>query len=184
VSEFQKAYPLIRLEIVTASSWASLSTSDDDIAIRSAAPTAKRVPAQKVARTRFALYASPAYLKAVKTPQSLDDLLEHRVVENLTFQINPALVEWHAFLTRHPSMLAANSATACFAAVCSGAGVALLPTFYKKFAPELVELEIPLKPVGDVWMLSNPDTNQSARVQAVLRFLSERFARDRADWFS
>jgi DNA-binding transcriptional LysR family regulator len=60
----------------------------------------------------------------------------------------------------------------------------LLPTFYKKFAPELVELEIPLKPVGDVWMLSNPDTNQSARVQAVLRFLSERFARDRADWFS
>ena len=41
-----------------------------------------------------------------------------------------------------------------------------------------------LKPVGDVWMRSNPDTNQSARVQAVLRFLNECFARDRADWFS
>ena len=105
------------------------------------------------------------------------------MVENLTFQINPALVEWHAFLRRHPSRLAANSATACFSAVRSGAGVGLLPTFYKKFAPELVELDVPMKPIDEVWMISNPDTYQSARVQVVTRFLADSFARDRGDWF-
>jgi DNA-binding transcriptional LysR family regulator len=183
VSEFQKQYPMIRLELVTAGSWASIATTDEDIAIRSAGPTAKRKPAQRVARTRFALYASPAYLRGVKMPQTMEDLLTHRVVENLTFQINPALMEWHAFLNRHPALLAANSAVACFSAVRSGAGIALLPTFYRKFAPELVELDVPLKPVADVWMLLNPDTQQSARVQVVARFVAECFARDKGDWF-
>jgi DNA-binding transcriptional LysR family regulator len=80
-------------------------------------------------------------------------------------------------------MLAANSAIACFAAIRAGAGVGLLPTFYKKFAPELVELDVPMKPIDEVWMISNPDTYQSARVQAVGHFLADCFVRDRGDWF-
>lgn len=183
ISEFQKAYPRIRLELVTAGSWASIATADEDIAIRSAGPTAKRMPAQRVARTLFALYASATYLQDKKAPQTMEDLLSHRVIENLTFQINPALMEWHAFLNRHPALLAANSAVGCFSAVRAGAGIALLPTFYRKFAPELVELEVPLKPIADVWMLLNPDTHQSARVQALAKFVAECFARSRGDWF-
>lgn len=183
VCEFQKQYPRIRLELVTAGSWATVATVDEDIAIRSAGPTAKRLPAQRVARTGFALYASKSYLQERQAPQTMEDLLVHRLVENLTFQINPALMEWHAFLNRHPALLAANSAMACFSAVRAGAGIALLPTFYRKFAPELVELEVPLKPVADVWMLLNPDTHQSARVQALAKFVAECFAQDRGDWF-
>ena len=71
IAKFQQKFPLIRLEVVTASSWASLSTSNEDIALRSAAPGAKRVPAQKVAHTKFALYASPAYLGRVNQPADL-----------------------------------------------------------------------------------------------------------------
>lgn len=184
IKDFQKDHPLIRLEIFSLLSWESSSTGDADIAIRHAQPVAKRVPAQKVGRTRFALYASQSYLKDAGVPRTLDELLSHRVVENLTFQFNPALVEWTAFLRRHHSVLAASSAVACLSAVRCGAGIGLFPAFYKSIAPELVALNIPLRPIDDVWLVSNPDTSQSARVQAVLRFLTDRFAQDRAAWFS
>lgn len=175
IKEFRKEFAPIRLELVTAAS----STGNEDIAIRSARPASARKLAQKVARTRFALFASPAYLQGRKPPHTFDDLLTHEVVENLTLQINPVLVEWHAFLSRHPALLAANSAATCFAAVRAGAGIGLLPTYFRIFAPELIELAVPYKPVGDVWMLLNPDTSQSARVQAVARFVANCFARDR-----
>ena len=93
-----------------------------------------------------------------------------------------AFADWYALLRQHASVLSANSSATVLSAVRSGAGLALLPRFFKRVAPELVHLDVPIQPVSDVWLLSHMDTNKTARICAALEYIGEQFKIDK-DYF-
>jgi len=180
---FNRAHPAVRVEIATVNSWGDLPVEETDIALRYARPSADTMVSRKVGRTHFALYGTKAYFDAFDTPTSLADLSRHTLIENVNLRTNRALVEWHAALNSAPAKFAANAAATVLATVRAGGGIALLPTFFESAAPELIMLDIPLKLTSDVWMLSHAKTNKTPRVRALLTFIADRFARDRARWF-
>jgi DNA-binding transcriptional LysR family regulator len=180
---FNRAHPAIRVEIATVNSWGDLAIEETDIALRYARPSAGSMVSRKVGRTHFALYGTKAYFDAFGTPSRLVDLNRHILIENVNFRTNRALAEWQAALSTAPATVAANAAATVLATVRAGGGIALLPTFFEAAAPELIMLDIPLKLTSDVWMLSHARTNKTPRVRALLTFIADRFARDRARWF-
>jgi len=179
IGEFQKAHPALRVEIVATGSFVDLSSGQADIAVRYERPADASVAGRKLGQCPFALYAAPSYLKAHGTPRSIPDLLRHRIVENTNLQLNVAFADWLALLRQHASVLSANSAATVLSAVRSGIGLALLPRFFKRLSPELVQLDVPIHPVSDVWLLSHIDTNKSARIRAALEFIATQFKSDR-----
>jgi DNA-binding transcriptional LysR family regulator len=180
---FNRANPAIRVEIATVNSWGELAIEEADIALRYARPVAGDTTSRKVGRTHFALYGTKTYFDAFGTPETLADLKHHTIIENVNFRTNAALTAWQAALASNPAMLAANAAATVLASVRAGGGIAMLPTFFEAAAPDLIMLDIPLKLTSDIWMLSHAKTNKTPRVRALLTFLADRFARDRARWF-
>lgn len=183
IMTFNRSHPAVHIEIATVNSWGDLAIEEADIALRYARPQTGQTVSRKVGRTHFALYGSKAYFDAFGTPESIKDLNGHKLIENINFRTNRALAEWQKALIAAPAAIAANSAASVLAAVRAGGGIALLPTFFEAAAPELVMLDIPLKLTSDMWMLSHAKTNKTPRVRALLTFIAERFARDRARWF-
>lgn len=180
---FTRANPTIHIEIATVSSWGDVPSEETDIALRYIRPSTGSMVSRKVGRTHFALYGTKAYFDAFGTPSKLTDLTHHVVIENTNLRTNRALAEWQSALRIAPATIAANASAAVLAAVRAGGGIALLPTFFEAAAPELVMLDMPLKLTSDMWLLSHAKTNKTPRVRAVLTFIAERFARDRARWF-
>lgn len=180
---FRRAHPAIRIEIATVNSWGDLAAEESDIVIRYARPSSSGTVSRKVARTHFALYATRPYLDACGTPAGVSDLKHHTLIENINFRTNKALAAWQDALTGAPVMLGANAAATVLQTVRSGGGIAMLPTFFEAVAPELIALDIPLKLTSDIWLVSHAKTNKTPRVRAVLTYITERFARDRAHWF-
>lgn len=181
---FNRRHPGIQIEIATVNSWGELAIEEADIALRYTRPTASSTVSRKVGRTHFALYGARHYLDAFGTPGNIDDLSNHVLIENVNMRTNPALAKWHSALKTAPAALAANSAATILAAVQAGAGIALLPTFFEAAAPDLVMVDIPLRLATDMWMVSHKKTNATPRVRALSTFIVERFARDRARWFT
>lgn len=180
---FNRSHPAIRVEIATVNSWGDLAIEETDIALRYARPSAGSMMSRKVGRTHFALYGTKAYFDAFGTPAKLGELSRHILIENINLRSNRALADWQAALATAPATFAANASATVLATVRAGGGIALLPTFFEAAAPELVMLDIPLKLSSDIWMLSHAKTNKTPRVRALLTFIAERFARDRARWF-
>jgi DNA-binding transcriptional LysR family regulator len=183
LGDFQKAHPSLRLEILATGSFIDLSAGQADIAIRYERPADASVVSRKLGQVPFALFGSRNYLNSHGAPRSLQDISRHKIVENTNLQINAAFVDWYAVLRQHASVLSSNSSATVLSAVRSGVGLALLPRFFKRVSPELVELDGLVRPVSDVWLLSHIDTNKSARVRAALEFIARQFKADR-DYFA
>lgn len=180
---FNRSHPAVRVEIATVNSWGDLAVEETDIALRYARPSGNTMVSRKVGRTHFALYGTKAYFDAFGVPATLADLSRHCVIENINLRTNRALAEWQTALSHAPATVAANASATVLATVRAGGGVALLPTFFEAAAPELIMLDIPMKLTSDIWMLSDTKTNKTPRVRALMNFIAERFARDRARWF-
>jgi DNA-binding transcriptional LysR family regulator len=180
---FHRAYPAIRVEIATVNSWGELAAEESDIALRYARPISGAAVSRKVGRTHFGLYAAQTYLDAYDTPRTLSDLARHTLIENVNFRTNAALSAWQQALSGARTTLSANSAATVLASVRAGSGIALLPTFFEAHAPDLIMLDIPLRLTSDMWLLSHAKTNKTPRIRALLTYIAERFARDRARWF-
>jgi DNA-binding transcriptional LysR family regulator len=183
IGEFQKTFPSIRLEMTATGSFVDLSSGQVDIAIRYERPADASVVSRKLGQVPFGLYGSPSYLNSYGTPRTIADVSRHKIVENTNLQINTAFADWYGLLRQHASVLSVNSAAAVLSAVQSGVGLALLPQFFKRLSPELVQVDVPIRPVSDVWLLSHIDTNKTARVRAALDYIAKQFKMDR-DYFA
>jgi DNA-binding transcriptional LysR family regulator len=180
---FHRAHPSIRVEVAVVNSWADLATEESDIVLRYARSLSSGTASRKVGRTHFALYAARSYLDAYGAPERVEDLKRHTLIENINFRTNQSLSEWQDVLSAAPVRLSSNAGTTVLASVRAGAGIAMLPTTFEMAAPELIVLDIPLKLTSDIWMTSHIRTNKTPRVRALIAYIAERFARDRARWF-
>lgn len=133
VPEFMERYPDIQLTLNLNDRYVDLVEEGFDVVLRLTS-TLKMlsVVARPIADIRYALVASPSYIKQRGTPHRLERLSEHRCLtfgDSNTANLWNFVVKGEQLAVRVNSVLSVNSSPSLRTAMLSGAGIALLPTF-------------------------------------------------------
>jgi len=167
-------HPDLAIELVASNQPVDLARREADLAVRiGAAPKQPNLVVRRLGVARFAQYAAASYLASRGTPRSGTGLRGHDVVGyggDLATAPLGRMLDEHAAHAR--VVFRANTIEAVHAAVASGLGIGVLPSFF--------ETERRLKRVGaaalgssPVWSVVHADLVRNARVRAVQRFIAD-----------
>jgi DNA-binding transcriptional LysR family regulator len=130
VAQFLHDHPRVRMEFVLDDAKADLVGEGIDVAFRAAHFVDDNLIGHKIVATQFDLVASPAYLRAHGTPDTLAALAEHDCLpqSNRTGPVTWRLIgpEGDSEI-EVSSRFRANAARAVLRAAVAGLGIALLP---------------------------------------------------------
>lgn len=138
VAEFLKLHPQVRLDFVLNDARADLIADNIDVAFRGGTVRDTESAFRPITVQYFLLVASPAYLAARGTPQTLHDLTAH---DCLTVSSPQSRVSWTLQgpqgeeEVRVSGRFSANSSRNVLKGCLAGLGIALLPTMVT--APDL-----------------------------------------------
>lgn len=159
---FGKAYPGIRLQLLSTAGLADLNARQADIALRLTPRPPDYLVGRQVLPLGIGIYASEHYLRNNPDRGRLvlwDDEIE--------------LPEWaRQNFPQAEVAIRASEVTAMLACVRHHQGISMLPCYIGDSAPELRRLDLPLTPSNwGVWVLSHVDLRATARVRACREFL-------------
>lgn len=174
VNDFLLQYPQLDLELKLTNETVDLVKEGYDLAIRLGTLDSSSLMCRKLARRTQYLCASPAYLAAHGTPQTLADLANHRCLggslDHWRFLENGKLRNW-----RVGSAWSCNSGLALKDAALKGLGIVQLPDYYVQAALEqgsLVSLlESQRLPDDGVWVVYPQNRHLSPKVRLLVDFL-------------
>lgn len=173
---FRDQYPEITLELECTNRVVSLSRREADVALRLSRPREENVITRKLASVPLALYASFRYLESRGAPPDPESSLRgHTVLLFAASRMFAIENEWlSSRLDSAQVSLRADSVSSIYAAAVAGAGIALLPRAVADLDGRLVRLETQSAPEPrTIWQTVHADLQRSARVRAVLAFLSQ-----------
>lgn len=174
VNDFLLQYPQLDLELKLTNETVDLVREGYDLAIRLGTLDSSSLMCRKLARRTQYLCASPAYLAAHGTPQTLADLANHRCLggslDHWRFLENGKLRNW-----RVGSAWSCNSGLALKDAALKGLGIVQLPDYYVQEAlaqGSLVSLlESHRLPDDGVWVVYPQNRHLSPKVRLLVDFL-------------
>lgn len=174
LAELSAAHPGIVVEFRADTRALDLSRREGDVAVRMARPTEASLVAQRFGAMRFGLYASSAYLYRRGIPRSVSDLANHDIVGPEPSASTQPQIRWLGSVVKGAARtVRAETATAQLVACAEGAGIALLGSFVAAHEPRLVPLLPSLRPPPhEAWIVTHQDARKSARVGAVVAWLS------------
>ena len=173
LSALRDAHPDILLEFYTGNRPVDLARREADISLRMSKPTQPNLIARRVGIASWAPYASVSYLTSRGTPSARNRFAGHDVVDfddELSTTIGARWLKTHA--TGGRVVLTTNSLTCQGAAVLAGLGVSALPCIFGDVEPSLRRISPGVFGHHEVWLVVHPDVNASARVRAVLDYLT------------
>ncbi|MCE7027472.1 LysR family transcriptional regulator [Jiella avicenniae] len=161
----------------------SLSRREADIAITVERPAAGRLVASKLCDYRLGFYASPGYLAAAGTPQSLADLLQHRLVGSVEDLLYSPQLAYHAdLLDRWPSRFEVSSAIGQTEAVAAGAGIGILHDFLASRRPDLTRILLDATIRRSYWLVYHESARDVRRITVTAEFIRELVADERGSF--
>lgn len=174
VNDFLLQYPQLDLELKLTNETVDLVKEGYDLAIRLGTLDSSSLMCRKLARRTQYLCASPAYLAAHGTPQTLADLANHRCLggslDHWRFLENGKLRNW-----RVGSAWSCNSGLALKDAALKGLGIVQLPDYYvhEALAQGLLVslLESHRLPDDGVWVVYPQNRHLSPKVRLLVDFL-------------
>lgn len=185
LADFCRAHSGVSIDLVTDRGGADPFSLEADLAVFIERPKNPRLVASKIVKVEHSLFMSASYEERFGRPSTLDDLSQHQFVDYAPYRVCTDLDWWTKnVLAFHRIPFRADSASVYLASIRSGMGIGMLPNFYKRAAPDLIALPLPAVCFLNLWLVSRPIANKSHRTKVLLRFLRERFNRDRVSWFS
>ncbi len=140
----------------------------------------------RVATLHFIPFASRSYLARHKTPKSIEDLADHRMLEMTAYRIDKG--PWSHWLKGAPMQTApllVNQSAPLAEAVRQGVGIALLPTYVTVTDDNFVPLDVGLHLPSPVYMSFQREVAKKWSVRAVIDFLRDTvFQRKSMPWFA
>lgn len=172
---FGARYPDITVELVIDNRMLNLTRREADIALR---PT--RRPPETLTGRRIGRLASAVYAAAQAAPQPA--LEKGRWIAWEEGAGPPAAARWLADnVDRHNIAFRSNSLFNQASAARAGLGLALLPCFLGDGDAGLQRIGAAIPALDtELWLLTHPDLQRSARIRALLDLLYDRLRRQRA----
>ncbi|WAP68880.1 LysR family transcriptional regulator [Jiella pelagia] len=176
--EFLELYPDLELQLVFDNEEIDLTMRKADAAIRLRQPQQPDLIQRRLFTVHLHVYAAPAYLARFGTPETLDDLDQHRIItfgepapnylRNLNVLETVGLPEGKS---RSP-ILQINNLMAIRSAIESGTGIALLPDYMidkrSKLVQVLPEMEMP---TFDTYLCYTEQMRSAAKLKVFRDFL-------------
>ena len=177
-------YPDLRLQLVPVPRSFSLPQREADIAITVERPAEGRLVARKLVDYTLSLYASRSYISENGTPESAEDLRQHRLisyVEDLIF--SPSLQFTREILRNWTAQFEISSATGQTEAVRSGAGIGVLHDYIAGMDPDLVRVLPGQRIARSYFMVYHESARDLARVRTVADHISAVAQEHKAHFF-
>jgi DNA-binding transcriptional LysR family regulator len=182
LADYISRYPEVVVDVTLDNRFVDLVEEGFDLALRVSALKDSSLIARRLAPVRFALCASPGYVKQYGAPRQPDDLSNHRC---LFYTMRSIPGEWRftgpegEVALRISGRFRSNSGDLLHAAMVAGAGIGLAPTFVvgRDLAEgRLIALMPDYQPVGsELWAIYPPGRHLSAKVRSLIDFLAARF---------
>jgi DNA-binding transcriptional LysR family regulator len=145
LSEFQKAYPAVGIDLQLNDRKVDIVEEGFDIALRIGHLKSSSLIAKRIAPIRLVMCASPAYLKQYGTPRRPEDLRNHHYLRYSYMELdsNQTVHRWLQSSSRDQSSdMISNNGDVLVAAAIAGAGIALQPTFISGSAIKEGKLQV------------------------------------------
>ncbi|WP_259782117.1 LysR family transcriptional regulator [Aestuariispira ectoiniformans] len=168
---FGEKYPDITLEIAISNQVLNLSRREADIALRPATSPAETLVGRKVSAIEIAVYAS----KGRKEPKDTTDWPTQDWIGPDERMFYRELEQWMA--TNDLDRLCryrVDTVMGMIAAVRNGLGLAALPCYLADRDAKLTRVSAPIPELTvDLWLLTHPDLRHTARIRAVLDYITD-----------
>jgi DNA-binding transcriptional LysR family regulator len=168
-------YPDLKIDLMLVERVLDLPMREADVAIRMKEPTQADLVRRRLMKVNMRFYATEEYLEKFGTPQSFDDLKNHRMIsQNLSVRQVSENVKWLKPLldAEHASHLTVNNYFGVLQATINNVGIGVLPDYVSKKFPGLIRIlpeessqEIP------VFLAYPEELRQSKRVAAFRDFV-------------
>jgi len=130
LADFQRTYPGIEIDLQLNDRKVDIVEEGFDVALRIGRLQSSSLVAKRIAPVRLVLCASPAYLDARGTPDSLASLKGHRFLRYSHMdESSEPLLKWLAPESEEPAGLMTNNGDVLVRLAEAGAGLVLQPTF-------------------------------------------------------
>ncbi len=170
LAQFQQAWPLISIEILTDYKVLDLQSREADIAIRSTNNPDEQLIGRHIGGMFQAAYASREYLKQIQ-----DEPAAYRWIRPLvSSEFNLSLHEQYDNGLPIKSNLILFDINSQLIAAKQGQGIATLPCLLGDSTSELVQISPPYHRV-DLWLLCHKDLRDNKRMQLFRNFLVKLF---------
>lgn len=166
--QFRSDYPGIELEIVVGNEALNLSRRETDIALRIGNTPPETLVGRRVGRLEFAIYGAPGYCAAYTGT----DLTQHDWI-GFDSAHAPLIRQFEKLLPGMRPAVRSNSVACAVRLAKAGLGLAVLPCAIADQKPDLIRVaELPDAFGLDLWLLTHEDLRHTARIRAVLEFLT------------
>lgn len=170
--QFQRAHPLLIVELLCANHAADVRNFEADIAVQLEPPTTPDILCRKLGRMHLAMFASKKYLSVYGRPRSREEMLEHRIVDQFGEQVDSAWARYLGIDNLEGVIgIRTNSSIATYIAVESGSGIGALPNYSKLLGADIEHVDIGLRRHFDVFMTFRNEANKIPRVRTVADWL-------------
>jgi DNA-binding transcriptional LysR family regulator len=179
LGEFKTAYPAIEIQLLCAYQALDIMRREADIAIRIGELHTDELVGRRLTDIRFGLYASPDYLEANGTPQTVRELRNHAIVESIgaTAQFKQSI--WLRQKARGARIaFSSDNLLNQILATEEGLGVFAMPCSMAYGRPRLKRLltdEFDL--TLEAWVLTHRLLRNTTRIRAVLDFFSQHLSK-------
>jgi DNA-binding transcriptional LysR family regulator len=169
------AYPEIVLEMVADNRLTDLLNRNSDVAIRLVRPTQKELIAKKVGVLKVGYFASAAYVEQYGSPQTVDDLSEHRTI---AIEGGRKFAKDVDAITRHgKTALRVRNVLGVMRAIKANLGIGPVYCFHAQQQHDLVRVleKEPLLEM-EIWLTAHPELHENPSIRAVFDYLAQCFA--------
>lgn len=173
-------YPDITLELSVSTSLADMLRLEADIALRIGTPGSEELVGRRVSEIGFGLYASAAYIEKFGNVRATSNLSGHQIIESSGILEDLVQAkELREMFAETAIALRTDSIMTQLRAAADGQGIAALAHYLAATEPALQRvLQDRFAVQRDLWMLTHRDLKFTARIRAVIDFLTAELAAD------
>ncbi len=143
LSKLYDEYPDLNIDLMLEERVLDLPMREADVAIRMKEPSQADLIRKKIMSVRMRLYADAEYLEKNGTPETMEELVEHRLIcQNVnSVQVSAGSTLVQEILSHDPpSTLRVNNYYGVLKATQAGLGIGVLPDYVISEFPQLVRV--------------------------------------------
>lgn len=168
------AYPGLEIEVIASDTTENLLRREADIALRMYRPTQPDVIAKHVTDLPLGVYAAPSYIEEHGAPDTLEDLLNHKVIG---YDRSPLIIDGFAQrgfkVGRDFFAFRSDDQVLCWHMVIAGYGIGFGQRRVGDVDPRVVRVSGDLDVGGmPLWLTAHPDVRRIPRVRRVYDWLA------------